>query len=112
MSNTTFSIVAKANIQDATWIKHVLELNGVTTHLWGGSIAAWDPLTIVTGGVDPVRVVVAASDEIFALKLIEEIDQPMDDKTVGPWICLTCGEKVDGNFALCWNCQKERPQPL
>lgn len=25
------------------------------------------------------------------------------------WICTGCNESVGGTFALCWNCQRERP---
>ncbi len=27
-----------------------------------------------------------------------------------PWICDACGETVEGDFALCWNCGHPRPQ--
>ena len=107
-----FSIVAKANIQDAMWMKHMLDVHGIQAHLWGGSIATWDPLSIVNGGVDPVRVVVASRDEVEALKLLEELDEPHKAFLASAWICLNCGEKCEGNFEICWNCQAERPAAL
>lgn len=28
----------------------------------------------------------------------------------GPaWVCPGCGEKIDGHFAICWNCGKPCP---
>ena len=27
----------------------------------------------------------------------------------GPWTCPNCGESIDAEFDLCWNCQSERP---
>jgi len=26
-----------------------------------------------------------------------------------PWTCPNCGEEIDGEFDLCWNCGAERP---
>ncbi len=26
-----------------------------------------------------------------------------------PWICPSCGEQLEGQFALCWNCGASRP---
>ena len=26
-----------------------------------------------------------------------------------PWVCATCGEKIDGQFTACWECGTERP---
>ncbi len=26
-----------------------------------------------------------------------------------PWTCTNCGERIEGQFAICWNCQTQRP---
>lgn len=25
-----------------------------------------------------------------------------------PWVCASCGEEIEGSFAVCWNCETER----
>lgn len=30
-------------------------------------------------------------------------------KTREPWVCLDCGEAIEGQFTSCWNCGSERP---
>ena len=39
---------------------------------------------------------------------IHEDDEP--EPAAGPtWTCPRCGETVDANFSVCWNCETERP---
>ena len=26
-----------------------------------------------------------------------------------PWVCARCGERLEGQFAQCWNCGADRP---
>jgi hypothetical protein len=37
------------------------------------------------------------------------INQSKADPGVTPWTCEACGEAVEGDFALCWNCGRPRP---
>lgn len=30
-------------------------------------------------------------------------------ETASPWICPACGESVSGDFDICWNCSRPRP---
>ncbi len=34
--------------------------------------------------------------------------QSAPDDTATPWTCTACGERVDGDFNLCWNCNSIR----
>ncbi len=47
-------------------------------------------------------------DEARARTLIDELRRP---KASPDWCCFTCGERVEGQFFQCWNCQALRPQP-
>jgi len=29
-----------------------------------------------------------------------------------PWTCAQCGEQIEGNFDLCWQCGAERPSEV
>jgi RNA polymerase subunit RPABC4/transcription elongation factor Spt4 len=31
-------------------------------------------------------------------------------RAAGPWTCSSCGEAVDGDFDICWNCESPRPE--
>ena len=30
---------------------------------------------------------------------------------VPPWKCPMCGESIEGEMAVCWNCETEKPMP-
>jgi hypothetical protein len=34
---------------------------------------------------------------------------PAPRPTTAPWHCPACGEQVEGDFDLCWNCGRTRP---
>ena len=34
---------------------------------------------------------------------------PPSDSNAVPWDCPACGEPVEGDFDLCWNCGRARP---
>jgi hypothetical protein len=33
---------------------------------------------------------------------------PAPAEDPAPWICRACGEPVEGDFAVCWNCSRAR----
>lgn len=37
----------------------------------------------------------------------EEGENP--DRGGSPWVCAQCGEELESQFTLCWNCGTERP---
>lgn len=41
----------------------------------------------------------------LAEQLVVEMEQGQDVE-MSDWKCQHCGEFNDGNFALCWNCQR------
>ena len=59
----------------------------------GAGIDAWTELWLLDGDR-------LAEAEGIISRLIDEQSAP----EAQPWICPSCGETVDGEFALCWNC--------
>lgn len=50
--------------------------------------------------------VIDPRDEGLAKQLIESQQKPLTGKS---WICETCGEKSEPQFAACWQCGAARP---
>jgi hypothetical protein len=48
------------------------------------------------------RLRVAAIHERLARELIAAAEAPVD--AADAWTCAGCGERVDAEFAACWNC--------
>ena len=71
------------------------------------------PIAPITDGP---QVQVRAADRQRALELVEAYerdtihDDPDEEPPAGaPWTCPKCGEPVDANFEVCWNCEAPRP---
>lgn len=43
-----------------------------------------------------------------ALALLEAMDEDVDEFPAD-WQCPQCGEQVEGQFTLCWQCGNDRP---
>ena len=48
-----------------------------------------------------------------ARELVQAYDQNTtpggEDLALEPWTCPQCGERIEGQFGLCWKCGTERP---
>jgi len=89
-----------------THIKNVLEAAGVRTELRNQRL---------TGGVGEIPFLetwpelwAAELDVPRARELIEE--SVHGDGTIeSPWSCTGCGERIEGQFAVCWQCGQQQP---
>jgi hypothetical protein len=50
---------------------------------------------------------VADEDYPGARRIVDELEQ---DVALPPWRCANCGEEVEGQFSVCWNCGAPRPE--
>ena len=93
------------NAQDAQFVAGVLKAEGIHAVVLGEMLAG------ATDGVfapaAAPRVWVATSDEQRALAAIAAWQQERGDESE-PWTCGNCGEPVEGNFDICWNCESPR----
>ena len=85
-------------------VKNELERRGIETLLRGEHLAiigapleAWGELWIVDERQLPE-----------AARMVEEIIGRTDAEGGEPWTCPQCGEDVDPEFAVCWNCEREQ----
>ncbi|MEP0548066.1 MAG: DUF2007 domain-containing protein [Rhodothermales bacterium] len=44
-----------------------------------------------------------------AVEVVSEVIEGDTGESAEPWTCPSCGEEVDGLFAVCWNCGHKHP---
>ena len=84
-------------------VRNVLEINGIESVIRNQYLCAG------VGELPPIEcwptLWVAEQDEARALELIEADE----DQSGHVWKCPKCGEEVEGQFDICWNCGTEKP---
>lgn len=88
-------------------LAQVLEGHGIRTEVRGAHLAgavgdipwveAWAELWLLDDG-----------DWKRAQPIVEDFIQQGSDPGP-PWTCARCGEQVEGNFDICWNCGAPAP---
>jgi len=104
-------IYSHMNVAMVQLVKNELENRGIETIIQGEHLVA-----IIGGGapadawyelwlVDDARLPEAA-------RVVQDIIDEAGEERAGEesWICAECGEEVDAEFAVCWNCGQERPE--
>jgi len=93
-------------VVQVTHIKNVLEAAGVQTELRNQRL---------TGGVGEIPFLetwpelwAAELDAAWARALIEEAVHG-DETKESPWSCTGCGERIEGQFTVCWQCGQQQP---
>ncbi len=101
---------------EAHYVRGLLEQAGVNALVLGESLgAARGDLPMTQQTLPSVWV---SDDEIEpAMKVVNAYLTTTDQDGNGtlfepaagePWTCESCGEQVEGQFAVCWNCGAER----
>jgi len=49
------------------------------------------------------------ADLELAVRIVRELESPAGSVPGPPWICASCGERVEPQFDQCWNCGSPRP---
>ncbi len=102
-------IVFSGSFFNATVAKNVLESFDIKAVLLDEHIRTMGYATAV--GVGAVKVAVSQTDleeSQAVLAAISSKDFPEPEGA--PWICPTCGEESEAQFAECWSCQTLRPE--
>lgn len=105
-------VYSAADIAEAHFLQSMLEDAGIKARVVGDTLSGLPPL----GEVVAPRVWVFQSDEAVAKELLVEFERvhrrphldAEDDRPAETWTCPTCGEAVEADFELCWNCQTPR----
>jgi len=100
---------------EAHLVKHELEAAGVEAHIMGENLSTGRGEFPVTAQTQP-SVWVRECDRAAAEQVIKQYVESNYGDSAGaesnaptePWICPNCHEEVEGDFALCWNCETPR----
>ncbi len=87
-------------------IKELLEKKGiqaiVKNEMLSGGIGELPPTEIW-----PELWVVNNEDRSLAKRIVDNFLNSIKSEPEN-WVCNYCGEKIEGQFNICWNCGKER----
>ena len=84
------------NAIDEIGIPVVVKGDGTVTLTEIPTVASWAEVWVSAGD---------RMDEVEAI--VREVTG--DPVATEPWTCLSCGETVEGTFAVCWSCGAEAP---
>lgn len=104
-------VYAAADLGQAHFLRDMLANAGIDARVVGDSISAG--LGFPPVGESAPCVWVRRADEAKARELLEEFEKvharPHPETDPRPaWRCPSCGEMVEADFDVCWNCQKPR----
>jgi len=103
-------VYSAADITEAYFLRDVLGDAGISTRVVGDSLTGMLP----PGEETAPRLWVLRNDEARAREIVAEYERVHqrphrdDDRPAETWKCPTCGESVEADFELCWNCQTPR----
>ena len=101
-------VYSSPNLAIVGHVKNVLEMNGIRCEVRGQYLGA------AAGEMPPIECwselwVRDESRADEARKIIEEALGDDEESQPG-WDCPGCGEAIEGQFAVCWNCGASHPQ--
>lgn len=102
-------VYSAADLGEAYFLRDRLEEAGIAARVVGDTLTGMIPL----GEETAPRVWVFRRDETRAREFIAEYEQGhrrphADDQPAEMWRCPNCGEEVETDLDLCWNCQTPR----
>jgi hypothetical protein len=106
-------VYSAADITEAAFLRDLLEEAGIRTRVVGDSLQTAVGL-LPPGEETAPRLWVFRADEGKAREMLADYERvhrrphPDDDPPAESWQCPTCGETVETDFELCWNCQTPR----
>jgi Putative prokaryotic signal transducing protein len=103
-------IYTAADEREAHFLSNLLADAGIEARVVGDTISS---LQFPPGEKTAPSIWVKHADEVESRRLITEWEtiraRPHSDDEPRPaWKCSACGELVDEDFELCWNCQNPR----
>ena len=89
---------------EADHVRSMLEANGITTYVDGGSLDTMLSHLPVLGGV---QLLSNSSDANEARQVIGEFQESVSP-AAERWYCAECEETNDAGFEVCWDCGKDK----
>ncbi len=97
-----------ADLSEAEEIQAILHNEGVQASIVGEPLQGLRGGPLPTGWNTSPRIRVSSADYQRGREIIAtwELDRrtPKPARSLGDWTCSHCGEKVPGDFDVCWNC--------
>ncbi len=96
------------NLVEAEFLRNILSDAGVESRVIGDAVSLLAEVLPSISGSPCLWV--RQSDENRAREILTDFEQRRDksrppDEPLATWKCAACGEMVDDDFDLCWNCQ-------
>lgn len=103
-------VYVTARPYQAHFLRNMLADTGIEARVLGEYLNMVDPPANLQSGAIWVR----RQDAEMARQILTEWEQaqaqPHSEKeSAASWRCSSCGETVEDNFDLCWNCETPRP---
>ena len=112
-------VVFRGSGWQAEQLQGLLENAGIQSFLRDEVMGRIDAPALAAGAFGAVKVVVTRENTLRAEEILRdfggEAGVPQADGTPSPeappaptWICVHCGEQVEGQFDVCWKCGAAR----
>ena len=108
--NEIVQVYAAADLTEAHFLRNMLADGGIEARVVGERTST---LGLPVGEEAAPCLWVHQRDEETARQLLVQWEKTRakprpSPKSGGGWTCTVCGERVDDEFELCWNCQNPR----
>lgn len=112
-------VVFSGTAWQAEELRGILENAGIESFLRDEVMGRIDAPALAAGAIGAVKLVVSAADVARAEEVVRDFggrlgthDDPgvpaPDLPPLPPWFCVHCGEQVEAQFDVCWNCGAAR----
>ena len=112
-------VVFTGTAWQAEQLRGLLDNAGVESFLRDEVMGRIDAPALAAGAIGAVKLVVTREHVAQAEQVLrdfgggtgvpdEALEPPADPPALPPWVCVHCGEQVEGQFDVCWNCGAAR----